>query len=91
VTYNGDPLGCGGGATHQSGVHPLAATGDWRKPATPAYITIPADRWTRNSAIIVTFDVQGAPSSPPTAWFDHVTLGAVDGEVGVMFSNGFEG
>jgi hypothetical protein len=93
VHYDGGESGCGGGIANQSGIHPLATTSTWTLPASPAYINIPTVMWTRNTSITLVADVGGAPSSPPTAWYDGIRLELGTGlppEGDLPFRDGFE-
>lgn len=91
LRYNDGDFGCQTGAPDITGLHPLASTGTWTRPATAATITIPPGRWTPNTSLTVIFDVQGAPANAPTAWFDDVILEPGEPDLPPeMFSDGFE-
>lgn len=92
VSYSGTPGGCGGGFIDQSGMHPLATTSTWTRPASPAYIVIPESAWTPDTAVTIVTDVAGAPSNPPVAWFDGIRVDAGGAPPGSWdgFGDGFE-
>ena len=88
LRYNGGALGCEDGAYNLTNTHILATTNTWRRPASGAVIEVPEGVWTRNTSLTIKLDTIGAPVSPPTAWFDGITLelDAVD----TIFENGFD-
>ena len=91
LRYNDGDFGCQNGAPDITGLHPIATTGTWTRPATAATITVPPGQWTRNTSLTIAFDVQGAPSSSPTAWFDDITLEPGEPDpLPFAFADGFE-
>lgn len=88
LRYNGGMSSCENGAPDIGGTHQLATGTAWVRPANPAVIDVPANVWTQNTSLTVKLDVIGGPISPPTAWFDGITLDLYGDDT--IFANGFE-
>jgi hypothetical protein len=87
--------GCLDGATAQSGAHLLsshAAGGEWVRPATPSYISVPASMWTRNTSLTLVMAVHANASNDDyNGYFDRVTLEWSASGGDVIFADGFDG
>lgn len=87
--------GCLDGAIAQSGAHLLsshAAGGEWVRPATPSYISVPASMWTRNTSLTLVMAVHANASNDDyNGYFDRVTLEWSASGGDVIFADGFDG
>jgi predicted outer membrane repeat protein len=97
---NGGTFGCTDGAPDATGELMLANDTTWKKPLTPATITVTDGTWGNNTSLtIYAVGVNGNPIAPgfastqtvatgTSAWFDGITLERAADDV--IFRNGFE-
>jgi parallel beta-helix repeat protein len=91
LRYSGLNGGCASASVPAStGVLQLATNSTWRRPPTPTEIVVDAALFTGNTAIVVSLETRGSNFSPPTGWFDGITLEPVVPTTDSIFLNGFE-
>jgi predicted outer membrane repeat protein len=82
---------CTSGTIAASGSHTLSS-GNWRRPANPAVIDVPAANWTSQSSLVVYLVVVQSNDPDRNAalgWFDGITLEA-EAPTDTLFRDGFE-
>lgn len=88
LRHNGGPASCENGPYDATGTHILAGSNTWSRPANGAVIEVPEAVWARNTSLTIKLDTAGN-QTPPTGWFDGITLDIDDG-TDTIFKNGFE-
>lgn len=87
LRYNGGGNSCEDGIYDLTNSHILATSNVWRRPSNPA-IKVPETVWPPGTSLTIELESIGVPISPPTAWFDGITLDIVGSDT--IFKNGFD-